>query len=171
MDNIVMQEVKANSNLAKQIQEEYLALFKEDPVKYKTKIDHYKPKVHQAAAITPNSDQIGYIVRNNQGNLVGYLKGEITPADENIPFVNAPGYKKYTGKGDSLIIDEIEVFEQRQGIGTQILNEMKRQGYELIELKTEDKNKQFYQKNGFVNTTLQDNRYDIFVWNNPKFQN
>ena len=83
-----------------------------------------------------------------------------------------PGFNEYTGKGPSCTIDQVESFVPGKKIGVQLINHLKAQDFELIDLEAEgDQRQHYFERQGFKDTTLTNDRYRIMAWNNPTYQN
>ncbi len=82
------------------------------------------------------------------------------------------GYSLYTGKGDTLYIAQLEVFNHRKKLGTQLLNYIKSKRYELIEIEASERTHlPFLKKQDFIPTgTETEENVLVMVWHNPLYR-
>jgi len=168
----MIEKILGEEHERKQQQEQhYNELFQNDPERYHTRIDfETHPDTREPARITPKDDEITYLLIDNQGTIEGYLRGTITPPEDNPQTPDVPGYREYTGKGPSFMIDAIEAFPPGQGKGSTLLNYLKQEHYELIELQARGEQRQrFYERHGFKDSTLKEGDHHLYVWNNPNY--
>lgn len=66
----------------------------------------------------------------------------------------------------------MEIFGKyrNQGLGSEVLDRIKREGYELIDLTARESAERFYRKNGFEDTTLRDEGRKVMAWHNPEYE-
>jgi len=83
-----------------------------------------------------------------------------------------PGYSDYSHSGPLLYVSLLDIFQQRRGHGSRLLDHIKGLGFELIELEANgSKPEQFFSANGFVHTGITRDWQSIMVWNNPEYVN
>lgn len=81
------------------------------------------------------------------------------------------GFRNYSGQGKVLCIGIIETFVRNQGIGTRLLDYIKGNNYELIEVEANGHNPvNFFESNGFLDSGIDaDDDMMVMVWNNPVY--
>lgn len=85
---------------------------------------------------------------------------------------NYNGYSDYSGSGKCLYIMLIETFLRGAGNGTRLLEFIKQDGNEMIEIICcNDEAMQFWQRNAFKHTSIYDggSGKEVMVWNNPNY--
>lgn len=124
----------------------------------------------EKAELEPDEDEDLYLIRDAQDNLLGYMQASKQPPGGPVP--DNPVLREYTHQGDSLTINKLEVFEKYQGVGLggEVLEQLKGQDYELIDLTARESAERFYLRHGFKDTELRDEGKKVLAWHNPEYK-
>lgn len=179
---------QGDEDLARRVQESYVRLYARQP-------KGYVFEFLGDADFTPREASVHFVVGTALNRLLGYAscqrslptddiskisqlhklddEEKLTDTDENAVtrenLAQYLGYSTYTGKGEVLHVGVIEVFRQGRGIGSELLDFIKAQGYELIELEANGSAQaKFFRANDFADTGI-DPEQPVMVWNNPKY--
>lgn len=184
---------QGDEDLAKKAKESFDKLYARPPRDYKFDLSDESTRFS-----LNNETNVYFIAGKDLDNLLGHARGYKNPPTDNIGLTSRlngldgepklfdfdgaavtrenlsqyGGYSAYTGREAVLYIGIIEAFQQRKGIGSKLLDFIKSQGYELIELEANGlKQVRFFEANGFVDTGIDAEQGEqmVLVWNNQKY--